>query len=171
MDDNLSTTPQLGASSSSNASNDANSAIPAAVVTEDLSSGNRPPAKNSSEPINLDLQPKPSRAVIVWMLLIAVVLAVLGYEMHGEKRTAYNVVISMNGDVKNYEIVVDGEPRGKFKVNDKNDDDLHTAWLKIDDGKHHVDIKKDGQPIQSRDFEVKGKAYLRFDSGSTSESN
>lgn len=128
-------------------------------------------ARSSSEPVNLDLQPKPSRAVIVWMLVIAVVLAILGYEMHGELKPAYNVAISMSGDVSDCEIFVDGQPSGKFNPSNKGDGDGHSAWLKLDNGKHHIEIKKAGQPLQSKDIEVKGKEYLRFDSGTTSQTN
>ncbi len=127
------------------------------------------PSRNAIEPIDLALQPKPSRAVILWMLLIAIVLAVLGYEMHGDNRPALNVVINMTGEASDCEAIVDGESRGKFASSDKNGDQL--IWLKLDNGKHHIDIQKAGKTFQSRDFEVKGKEYLRFDSGSASESN
>lgn len=123
-----------------------------------------------TEPINLDLQPKPSSAVIVWMLIIAAVLAILGYEMHGEQQPAYNVVVSMNGDASDCEIFVDGKQSGKFNPSVKGDS-ANTAWLKVDNGKHHIEIKKSGQPMQSKDIEVKGKEYLRFDSGTTSQTN
>ena len=127
-------------------------------------------ASTKSEPINLDLQPKPSSAIIVWMLVIAAVLAVLGYEMHGDRQPAYNVAVSMNGDVSDCEIFVDGQASGKFSQTNKGDNS-NTAWLTIDHGKHHIEIKKSGQPLQSKDLEVKGKEYLRFDSGTTSQTN
>lgn len=153
MQEPLSTKPQLDASPNA-------SVEPAAANS----------SSTGSEPINLDLQPKPSSAIIVWMLVIAVVLAVLGYEMHGDKQPAYNVAVSMNGDVSNCEIFVDGQSSGKFSPSNKGDNS-NTAWLKIDNGTHHIEIKKSGQPLQSKDFEVKGKEYLRFDSGTTSQTN
>lgn len=125
----------------------------------------------TSEPIDLDVQPKPSRAVILWILIIAIVLAILGYQMHGDKNPAYNVVVSINGDVTDYEIFIDGQTRGKFNATSKGEGDTHSAWLNVNDGKHRIEIKKSGAPFQSRDFEVKGKEYLRFDSGSTSQPN
>jgi len=166
MNDHLSRKTPLDSSNEANAG-----PTPTAVTEGNGDTMNKKPTRSSSEPINLDLQPKPSAAVIVWMLVIAIVLAILGYQMHGDKQPAYNVVVNINGDVSDYEIVVDGKPRGQFNPAGKEAGDSHSAWLQVEDGKHHIDITKSGQPFQSRDFEVKGKEYLRFDSGSTSESN
>jgi hypothetical protein len=127
------------------------------------------PSRNANEPIDLALQPKPSRAVILWMLLIAIVLAVLGYEMHGDKHPPLNVAINMTGDASDCEAIVDEKSRGGFLSSERNNN--HMLWLNLDNGKHHIDIQKAGKTFQSRDFEVNGKVYLRFDSGSTSESN
>lgn len=116
-------------------------------------------------------QPIPSRAGLIWLVVVVSVLTALAIEMHGEERPAYNLVVTMTGDAQNCEVSVDGNALGRFDDKDESGVENHSLWLRVPDGKHVVELKKDGLTIESREIEVKSKAYLRFDSGNASRSN
>ncbi len=97
------------------------------------------------------------------------VLAALWFETRGEDNAGFNVIVGLSNEKAHCKVVVDNVVRGQFNSPDANGVDSHTMWLKLKNGHHKVEIERDGKIIHSKDLNVSGKEYLRFDSGSPSE--
>jgi hypothetical protein len=139
-------------------------------MTENLSES----TGNKSAPVAGQLEFKQSKAISIWFLVVSIVLILLFLETQGQGRPGYNVAVSITESaLDGAELFVDGDLRGQFNYikEGKEGNSYACLYLKLANGTHMLELKKDGQPVRVKSIEIKGKEYVRFDSGGSQAGN
>lgn len=106
---------------------------------------------------------KKSHAVKIWLLVIAAVLVVLYIETSGPGKPAYNVVVNAAKDQTGYDVLVDGKVETQLQNGKETGIDGSVCWLVVSPGKHKIELASQGKSVSSKEIDVVGKEYLRFE--------
>ncbi len=117
----------------------------------------------ASPPASKQKTARASHAVTLWLLVIAGVLAVLFFQTRGTGALEYNVLIDVQGGQVGDSVIVDG--KAMAQLIDGKDSGLSgtIARLKLANGKHSVQIGRANGSSASKELDVQGKEYLKFD--------
>lgn len=100
-----------------------------------------------------------SRAIPIWLAVIALVLIALFLQTRTQI-TSYNFLIEGNGQTDGATVSVDGRPSGVMRT--LNEGGVSTTGLRLhlSDGTHQVVVSKSGFQPQTATVVVKGEDFL-----------
>lgn len=99
-------------------------------------------------------------------MVVTIVLILLFIETRSSSRKGYNVAVSTDETAIGAEVLLDGKLCGRVEDGKEQNASGGVFWFKAPGGKHELTVRKDAQTTLSKEFEVNGKEYLRFDLGS-----
>lgn len=113
-----------------------------------------------SEASKIAVTPKSSRAMIIWMALVAVVLAVLWFETRHNVGHNFNLFLSGEADVVGSEVFVDGKKLGVMVASGNSGLGGGAFWTRIDDGPHVIEVRKPEFATFSKSINMKREDYI-----------
>lgn len=103
---------------------------------------------------------KRSRAVRIWLLVLAAVLILLFIETSGSGQKGANVALTTSREAVGAAVIVDGRKEGLVEDGRSRGVDGGMAVLELGSGSHVLELNKDGRSILERTISVDNREYI-----------
>ncbi|MBZ0187780.1 MAG: hypothetical protein K8F91_16155 [Candidatus Obscuribacterales bacterium] len=100
-----------------------------------------------------------SPAASVWLGILVLVLFLLFIQTGNKPQSGFNTIVVTDADRVGNEILIDGKPKGTISAMDKDGSD-GVAWLKLPNGEHTIELRKNGKTAMSRTIKVDNREYV-----------
>ncbi len=111
----------------------------------------------------MSVQPKQSKAAQLWIAVLFGVLLVLFLETQGKHSKTLNFVVNTDADDVGAQVVVDNHPLGVVEASSADGPGGGVFLGYLTQGKHRVEVRKDGFEPYSKDIEMHQEQYLGVD--------
>jgi len=103
---------------------------------------------------------KRSRAVRIWLLVLAAVLILLFIETSGSGEKGANVALTTSREAVGAAVIVDGRKEGIVEDGRSRGVDGGIAVLELGSGSHKLELKKDERLILDKTISVDNREYI-----------
>ncbi|MCA9803004.1 MAG: hypothetical protein KC777_13625 [Cyanobacteria bacterium HKST-UBA02] len=103
---------------------------------------------------------KQSRAVRIWLLIIAAVLLLLFLETSGAGQKGANVALTTSREAVGAAVIVDGRKEGTVEDGRSWGVDGGIAVLELGSGNHKLELKKDERLILEKTISIDNREYI-----------
>jgi len=112
---------------------------------------------------------KKSRASLIWVAVVLLILITLFIQTSFNKQPGYNVVVLTPAGTIDSVVLVDGKARTRTKSAKELGNKGGIAWLTLKDGNYLLELKNGENILASKNIMVKGKALVNIESEAQSE--
>jgi hypothetical protein len=106
------------------------------------------------------INPKPARALYLWLAVICIVLAMLWFETRHKPSNINNLLLNGEAEAVGATVSIDGKNVGVMEPTNSTGVDGSAFWWHLRDGKHAIEVKKPGFDPFSKDINLKHQGYV-----------
>jgi hypothetical protein len=111
----------------------------------------------------VSVEPKESKAALLWIAVLVGVLFVLFLETQGKHTQTLNFVVNTDPDDVGAEVLVDNQRLGAVENSTVDGPGGGVFIGYLPRGKHRVEVRKDGFKPYGRDIDMQQEQYLGVD--------
>lgn len=115
---------------------------------------------DSMEKLAQSIKVKSSRAVYLWAALICAVLILLWFETGHKPANNNNLLLSGEAQTVGATVFIDGENVGAMVDSNQSGVDGSAFYWHVNDGKHVIEVKKDGYDSFHKDIDLRSQGYV-----------
>jgi hypothetical protein len=111
----------------------------------------------------MSFEPRASRAAQIWIAVVVGVLFALFLETRGNQTRTLNFVVNSDADDVGAEVLVDNQKVGTISSSSAEGPGGGVYLGYLLQGKHHVEVRKDGYKPYSKEIDMHQEQYLGVD--------
>jgi len=108
----------------------------------------------------IEITPKSSRAIVIWLGVVIVVLSVLWFETRHNVGHSFNLFLSGEADTVGSEVFVDGKKFGVMVASGNSGLGGGAFWTHVNDGPHVIEVRKQDFGTFSKQINMKREDYI-----------
>jgi hypothetical protein len=111
----------------------------------------------------MSFQPKPSRAIQIWISIVAVVLTALFLETRGNQTRAINFIVNTDIDDVGADVLIDNRKVGIVSSSGVDGPGGGVYLGYVQPGQHSIEVRKEGFKPYSKQIDMRQEQYLGVD--------